>query len=289
MLRALSLSILAYLLLSSAAFSQSQSVRIQVIDRGQADGIVIRTPNTEWIVIDAGTNRKQAEYMEEMGVDEIALAVVSHRHADHQGGMDDVLKRFDTLRFLGITEDCPNRQGDNLVRAELEGVEIILLKNTPQSLTIDGVTFTVLPIGTMHNCPSEENLNSVVLRMDYGDFSMLFTGDVEEEALDWLVENHADLLDVDVLKASHHGSNNGYTHEFLAAVTPERVVISAGVNATYKHPMPEAVADYEEATGDRVYCTNRHSSIRVYGWEDGRIRITTLKDIDKSCVYDGTH
>ncbi len=65
------------------------SVRVQVLDRGQADGIVIRTPNSQWVVIDAGTNGQQADYMAEMGIETVALAVISHRHFDHHGGMDD--------------------------------------------------------------------------------------------------------------------------------------------------------------------------------------------------------
>jgi competence protein ComEC len=125
--------------------------------------------------------------------------------------------------------------------------------------------------------------------MDYADFSMLFTGDAEEDELGWLIQNYSDLLDVDILKASHHGSTNGVTDDFLAAVTPERVVISAGVNATYKHPMPEAVEDYINATNDRVYCTNRQGTIRVYGFSNGSSRIYKQNNIEKSCVYDGTH
>ena len=67
------------------AHAQFQSVRVQVIDRGQADGILIRTPNQQWIVIDAGTNRRQAEAMrDDWGVDRVALAVVRHRQFDHQ-------------------------------------------------------------------------------------------------------------------------------------------------------------------------------------------------------------
>jgi len=66
-------------------------------------------------------------------------------------------------------------------------------------------------------------------------------------------------------------------------------VISAGVNARYGHPMEQEVEDYEEAAGDRVYCTNRHSSITVYGFADGRIRTNTLRQADRYCEYDGTH
>ena len=118
---------------------------------------------------------------------------------------------------------------------------------------------------------------------------MLFTGDAEEDTLDWLVDNHPALLDVDILKASHHGSNNGYTDDFLAQVSPEKVVISAGVNATYFHPHSQAVDDYLEASNNRVYCTNRHGTLRIYGYPNGTSRIFRQFTIDKSCKYDGTH
>ena len=75
---------------------------------------------------------------------------------------------------------------------------------------MDGVTFTILPTDPTDNtCPSQENNNSVVVRMDFGVFSMLFTGDAEEEERGWRVDNHASLLVVDVLKASHHGAAHG--------------------------------------------------------------------------------
>ena len=64
--------------------------------------------------------------------------------------------------------------------------------------------------------------------------------------------------------------------------------VSAGVNANHKHPMPEAVADYLAASGDRVYCTNRHGTIRVYGQLNGNIRVFKQRNNDDSCVFDGT-
>ena len=129
----------------------------------------------------------------------------------------------------------------------------------------------------------------MIVRLEHGEFSMLFVGDAETDQLTWLVNNHPNLLDVDVLKASHHGSNNGRTDDFLATVSPDRVVISAGVNDKYKHPHSDAVSDYLSATGDRVYCTNRHGTIRVYGYLNGNVRVYRQLDNDKSCVYDGTH
>ena len=251
-------------LLLCISFSvQAESVRIQVIDVGQADGIVIRTPSRDhWVVIDAGGGKQFSEYLIEMGIDSIDMAVVTHRHGDHQGGMDDVIKAIPPDLFVGVTEDCPSRTSDDKVRTAItnNSVPVYPLTNTPDVLTIDGVTFTILPLPPRSDCPEHENLNSIVVRMDYGNFSILFAGDAEEDELDWLVQNHENLLDVDILKASHHGSDNGTTADFLSAVSPERVVISAGVNGRYKHPMQNAVTAYLNATNSRVYCTNRHGT-----------------------------
>ena len=171
----------------------------------------------------------------------------------------------------------------------IKQVPVEPLSDVPVELEIDGVTITILPLPPRSECPDDENNNSIIVRLDHGDFSMLFTGDAEVEQLEWLVDNHADLLNVGVLKASHHGSNNGRTDDFLSAVSPERVVISAGVNAGFGHPHANAVEDYLMATDDRVYCTNRHGTIRVFGELDGRIRVFRQFINDKSCVFDGTH
>lgn len=159
------------------------------------------------------------------------------------------------------------------------------------TITIDGVRFIVLPQPPRQVCPSDENNNSIVVRMEFGEFSMLFTGDAEVDQRNWLIANRSDLLDVDVLKASHHGSSNGTSQSWLDAVTPARVVISAGVYVVYRHPHASAVDAYVVATGDvdRVSCTNRHMTVRVYGYRDGRVRVFRNNPTDKSCVYDGTH
>lgn len=278
---------------SLAAEAQFQSVRVQVIDRGQADGILIRTPNQEWIAIDAGTNRQQADSMKNLwGVDRVALTVVSHRHLDHFGGMDDILRDFTVDLFLGSMEDCPNRTTDDLLRGVImsRGVNVHPLHSDP--VEIDGVRFTILPQDPVDNaCPEDENNNSVVIRMDYGEFSMLFTGDSETEQREWLMANHPNLLDADVLKASHHGSRNGADGEvngqsWMDIVSPQAVVISAHINSQFGHPHSEAVSAYEQGVGhDRVYCTSRHGTIRVYGREDGTFSVFRQFPSDSSCTF----
>ena len=105
----------------SPAFGQFASVRVQIVDVGQGDGILNRTPNQLWIVIDAGTNRRMADAMRgDWNVDRIALAIVSHRHFDHLGGMDSVLHDLTVEKFLGVIDDCPGNKSEPfpLVRPE---------------------------------------------------------------------------------------------------------------------------------------------------------------------------
>jgi len=289
MLHVLGTSLLVFFL--AAAPGIAQSVRVQVVDVGQGDGILIRTPHKQWVLIDAGPNRQLSDSLvPQFGVDRLALVFVSHRHADHFAKMARVLRSLPVDRFVGNLADCPNRSTDDSIRAALADRHIPAQSLGADTLTVDGVRFIVLPPDPNDDpCPNDENNNSVIVRMEYGGFSMLFAGDAEAEERDWLVAHHAALLDVDVLKASHHGGNNGTSPAWLAAVTPQAVVMSAGVDAAYHHPMPEAVAAYKAATAGRLYCTNRHGTLRVYGYQDGHFTISKQRSTTKSCIYDGTH
>ena len=287
------LPFLVGVIFTTSALAQFKSVRVQVIDRGQADGILIRTPNQKWVVIDAGTNAQQAESMTDVwGVDRVELVIVSHRHFDHLGGMDSIIQRIPVDRFIGNMEDCPGRTSDDDVRDAITDRQVSTLPLDTGTQEIDGVKFTILPQDpTDDDCPDDENNNSVLVRMEFGEFSMLFTGDSETEQREWLMENHSDLLDVDVLKASHHGSINGVDgsvngQSWLDVVTPEAVVISALINSQHGHPDPEAVEAYEGVVGrKKVHCTSRHGTVRVYGRRNGNFSVHRQFQHTGSCAF----
>ena len=270
--------------------AQHNSVRIHVIDRGQADGILIRTPNNQWVVIDAGTNKQQAAAMESRwGVESVALAIVSHRHSDHLGGMDEIINNFEIDRLVMNTGDCPERESDDRVRtaAAKNGVQVQSLGAS--TIVIDEVRFTILPPDPIEDqCPDDENNNSIVVRMEFGEFAMLFTGDAETDQRKWLMEHHPLELDVDVLKASHHGSFNGVDgtvngRSWLDVVSPEDVVISAGLHNRYRHPDSKAMTTYETLGQGNIHCTHRHGTVEVYGYRDGSHRIYHQRRGNQSC------
>jgi competence protein ComEC len=109
----------------------------------------------------------------------------------------------------------------------------------------------------------------------YGGFRVFLSGDSEREELSWWLA-HDDVSRITVLKAPHHGSDNGYTPAFLDATRPDVVVISVGPNS-YGHPMPEALAAYG-SIARRVYRTDRDGNVTILGYRDGHFQVTTGRD-----------
>jgi competence protein ComEC len=285
-MRIRTLVVLASLALATPAQAQFASVRVQIVDVGQADGILVRTPNSRWILIDGGQDRLFADSLRsQFGVDRLAIAFASHRHRDHIGALDEAIRNVGTDLFVGDTAEYHSGKDDDRLRDALGAgdVPVRVRGATADTIVVDSVRFIVLPAPPSDS--SNENNNSVIVRLEFGEFSMLFVGDAEEDERDWLVDNVPQLLDVDVLKASHHGSSNGTSDRWLQAITPQHVVISAGVHKGFKHPHGVAVAAYVQATGGKLHCTNRHGTIRVFGFPDGRIRVNHQRASTASCVF----
>jgi competence protein ComEC len=123
--------------------------------------------------------------------------------------------------------------------------------------------------------PSAKNNDSLVLRLRYGNRSLLLPGDAEKQVeQELLTENRADSLRADVLKVGHHGSKNSTTPEFLAAMQPLVAIISSGEGNPYGHPSPETLERLEGA-GVRILRTDRDGAVHVL--TDGtRLEITCL-------------
>jgi competence protein ComEC len=105
------------------------------------------------------------------------------------------------------------------------------------------------------------NEASLVLALRYGEFDMLFTGDIGKESEERLFEEGT-LGEYEILKAAHHGSKNSSCEEFLEAVSPQVVLISAGEDNSYGHPHPEAVERMKEV-GGMIYCTIQNGAVTV--------------------------
>ena len=219
-------------------------VEFHFIDVGQGDAALIRTEAGN-VLIDAGTNDAEDElvaYLKAEGITELAYAVFTHPHEDHIGGADAVLEYCKVenviLPEVTATTVVYNRM---MTAIEAEGATVIIA--VPEATyTVGDLKLTVLgPIGSNYK---DMNNDSVVLRADFGESSVLYTGDAEDVSEKEMVEKFrlSGKLDCDLLKVGHHGSENSSTDVFLDAVTPELAVISCGEGNKYGHPTQEALA-----------------------------------------------
>jgi competence protein ComEC len=112
-----------------------------------------------------------------------------------------------------------------------------------RTLRIDGIELTFLwPTVDVLDAPADANDISAVVRLRYGDFAALLTGDAPASVEHVLVERYGDGLRADVLKAGHHGSRTASSEALLRAVHPALAVISCGRRNKYGHPAPETLA-----------------------------------------------
>jgi competence ComEA-like helix-hairpin-helix protein len=217
-------------------------VTVSILDVGQGDAILIRSPEGKTALIDAGPSHHVVTLLKERGITSLDLVILSHHHADHYGGMADVVKIFRPRFFLASNSAHTTPRYLKLLElVRDQKITALQPQATPRRLELGSVVLTVLPQAPED--PHEENNNSVGLRLQYGRFSVLLPGDAEEAERNWW-ERHAPNLCTDccILKLAHHGSHNGTDAPWLDLVRPQLAVASVGRSNPFGHPHPETLA-----------------------------------------------
>jgi beta-lactamase superfamily II metal-dependent hydrolase len=249
----------------------SQNLTIAFVDVGQGDSILVILPNTKTLLIDGGEREgsgKVLASLREHGLSHIDVVVATHPHADHIGGLIDVIKNVDVGQVLDSGQVHTTQTFEDFLDA-IETKQIPLNSvREGDSINLDPtVKIDVLnPLANMledaYN-EAEFNDNSIVLKLTYGEFSALLTGDMEERNEARLVLENATTLDADVLKAGHHGSRTSSSSPFLNAVTPEVVIISLGAGNIYGHPHQEALDRISAAGTEHLFRTDVDGTITL--------------------------
>ena len=234
------------------------SFAVHFIDVGQADCALVACDGA-YMLIDGG-NAEDSDlvfsYLKAHGVDHLEYLVATHPHEDHIGGLSGAAYAATVGTALS-----PVTTGDTKV-----------FRNLVKSLANQNVTLTVPSPGDTFQLGSarveilgplkdyeETNDTSIVLSVDYGSTTFLFTGDMETPAETDLVEAGVD-LSATVLKVGHHGSSSSTGYRFLREVMPLYAVISVGKDNSYGHPT-EAVLSRLEDAQVQIYRTDVHGTV----------------------------
>ena len=238
------------------------------IDVGQGDAILIKFPNGATALIDAGeaTNnfdngeRVIQPLMDHLNIDVIDYGFVSHLDSDHYAG-------FISLIYNSKVKQIFKPPFDTSLSKDVK-FEAFLKKNrTPFSyykerkINIGNVKLYVL-----YNNDNgfysglSTNDRSGVLKIEYGETSFLFPGDIERRSENFFVKNYRDFLDVDLLKAAHHGSNTSSSDEFLVHSSPAITLISAGIQNKFRHPSLTTLQKLE-SIGSEIFRTDESGGL----------------------------
>jgi len=235
--------------------------RAYFIDVGEGDSELLVTSAGKTILIDGGEQQSGTlAFLQAHQISHIDLMIASHPHADHIGGLIDVLEamKVDEVAVNGRSNNTQTfKQFLDLITSTGAGYEEL---STGDAFSIDGVSFSVVAPDKDYVPDDLDNTSLVILAQCY-ETRILYTGDMEKEEENRLLASKADIK-ADILKVGHHGSNTSTSYNFLMAIKPAVAIYSAGAGNDYHHPHP-SVINLLKSYKKVVYGTDINGSITV--------------------------
>jgi competence protein ComEC len=264
---------------------------ITMLDVGQGDGIVIRTPRGHTILIDTGgrlergpsidgqspaersADRIVLPYLRRAGITDIDLMILTHPHGDHVGGFAGIVRSLQVDQIFDSGQQYGGRAfNDGMREAAIHRVPVHIARCGDRWSSDDGVNLSVIsPCGALiSEGKNDVNENSVVAMLRYGAFRMLFTGDAGFQTERRLLREGVDLR-ADFLKVGHHGSAYASSSAFLAAVRPRIAFISVGRHNVFGHPATTTI-DGLATVAAIIYRTDQCGAITL--------KVTATRKVD---------
>ena len=285
----------------TAANSKAEAkgqLTISMLDIDQGDAVLIQT-GVKNILIDTGDdkyyedgkkgkeNTQLLTELQKLKIDHIDTLVMTHAHADHIGKADKVIAQYGVKELVYNGIPSTSKYFINALKAaKANGTQQVKVKAGDVLDFGNGVYFEI--VSPSQSLIDEDtaaikakkkvdvNNESVVGRLTFGNFAMLFTGDAEGPVEKDMVASYGKKLKCQVLKAGHHGSKTSSTAEFLKLVQPESVVMSLGVNNQYGHPHEALLNRLQKQGIKNIYRTDANGTITIVS-DGSSYSITTEK------------
>ncbi|VBB06109.1 metallo-beta-lactamase [Lucifera butyrica] len=256
-----------------------QPVVVHFIDVGQGDATLITTPHGRAVLVDTGGSagsdndfdvgeRVTLPYLKHYGINSLDYLVLTHGHQDHAGGAAFIVKSLPVKNIVLAREDySPAVQA--IMR--LKGSSAVIPAYRGERILLDGVLIQVLHAASSTGQVQRNEVSSVV-RVSYGKYSFLLTGDLEKQGEAAMLTNG--VPPTTVLKVGHHGAKTSTSEEFLQALKPQYAVISVGYNNHFGHPHAETIQKLLKHT-IKIYRTDRQGAV-VFSTDGETLAVKTF-------------
>ena len=250
------------------ALPSGKTLDIYVLDVGQGDSIFLSSPSGKTMLVDAserGMYERIDTFLQNRAVKQLDIVVGTHPHADHIGGMEQVVTNYRIGAYYMPDAQNQTKMFERLLDAldehNINVKQAVGGKNATIAWDEDVTVRILSPLPDV----KYDNLNdySVILHIQYGDTSVLLTGDAEAYAEKAALKTlPASYFRSTVLKVGHHGSSTSSSGAFLDAVSPSIAVISLGKDNDYGHPHKEPM-DALESRDIPVYRTDLQGTVHI--------------------------
>lgn len=255
----------------------NNNCEIIVFDVGNADSFLIKSPQNKYIMIDTAhglldgsvSNFSQADaimnkYLKDNGIKELEILLLTHFDADHSGGAVDIIKSNRVKRVILNPEEDDSKTSKALFDY-LKSNKIKTQNPQNNKIIFEEGDFVLKTFKPNFILNANDNENSTIVLLSYGDFDMLFMADGSVRSFD-KVKSDLNISKIEVLKSGHHGANYTINKSMINILRPDAVIISTGIN-TYGHPHKETLKTILQ-NGSKIYRTDLDNAIKISASKD---------------------
>lgn len=283
-------------------FNPNGCLKIYFVDVGQGDCTLICTQGGKNILIDGGGNRNSESYdvgeqvllpyLLDRRIQKLDYIMISHFDADHAQGLEAVIENISVKNIIVSKQASDSAEYNKIIElCKKNNVKIIVVKRGGKIIIDQYTYFEILHPGDtmLDDGKGGLNANAIVAKLYYKlnnnsentitnqYFTILFTGDIEQDAEEELVKLYGNKLKSDILKVAHHGSKTSSTQEFIQAVSTKISLIGVGQDNTFGHPN-EQVLERLQSINTKIYRTDLNGEITVKINRKGIIQINTINN-----------
>ena len=287
----LKILILVTSLIIIVLFIFPRNLKIYFVDVGQGDCTFIVTPKNQTILIDGGGSMSEEfdvgkntllPYILDRGYTSIDYIFISHFDQDHVGGILSILEEIKVGQVI-ITKQSENSENYQkfLEQVENKKIKVRQVKKGDRVVIERNLFFDILWPQEEQISDNPLNNNSNVAKLQYFEFSMLFTGDIEKIAEQQILEvTTSEYLRADILKVAHHGSKTSSLDEFIKEVKPKIALIGVGKNNNFGHPADEVI-DRFQSIKTEIYRTDKMGEIVLEVNKKGICKVNNCINLTK--------